>query len=313
MAIPKDGIDRLKNAAFWYWEYQRRNKLYRRWSIVIKMYIDYFDSIDELQYINSLDGFEEAIEQEYDGDTLHDMYDTPYCRYLVETHGPESKLKYIKLSSLSFNFDRRFKRVFRYHWDGMDTTEALQSVLNKEDISFETDGIADLSAMLAMHEEWIIQIDGEAPSHVISLGEASASLPFNPELKPEQLKNIGPEYQVLNMFNKAFKEEFEDQFLDNATVEAAYKLSIAGRHINNADLVRLAVLWMWDRACEWDPEDVEAGFQEALEALQAKLDSKGMGAEKAFNQFFTRRKRILDYFRATNKCIEEMNVFNLNS
>ena len=166
--------------------------------------------------------------------------------------------------------------------------------------------------MLAMHEDWIVRVDEEAPSHIASLLEVSASLPFNPDIKPEQMENIGPEYQVLNMFNKAVKEAFEDQFLDSATAEAAYKLSIAGRHINNSDLVRLAVLWMWDRAFEENPEDVDAGFQNALEALQAKLDKAGLGAEKAFNQFFTRRKRILDYFNATKKCIKEMNVFNLN-
>ncbi|NCC54206.1 MAG: hypothetical protein EOM11_01825 [Erysipelotrichia bacterium] len=216
------------------------------------------------------------------------------------------------MSILGAKFDQKFKRVFRHQWDGMDTDSALEAILQQQDVSFETERIGDLSALLAMHEDWIVKVDDDAPTHIISLMEVSATLPFNPDIKPEQMENIGTEYQVLNMFNKAVKEVFEDQFLDYSTAEAAYKLSIAGRHINNSDLVRLAVLWMWDRADESNPDDVEAGFPAALEALQIKLDEKGMGAEKAFNQFFTRRKRILGYFNATNKCIEEMNVFNLN-
>lgn len=311
-SIPKDIYDRLRNVAFWYWEYQRRNNQYRRWSSVVECFIEYFDSIGELERMDSQETLEECLAHEKELETIFDYFDTPFCRHLVEEHGIEAKRKYIKMCFLGAKFDQKFKRVFRHHCDGIDTDLALEAILNQHDVSFETERVGDLSALLVMHEDWIVQIDGDVPTPILSLLEVSATLPFNPDIKPEQLENIGKEYQVLNLFNKAVKEVFEDQFLDYSTAEAAYKLSIAGRHINNSDLVRLAVLWMWDRADESNPNDVETGFPAALEALQTKLDEKGMGAEKAFNQFFTRRKRILGYFKATNKCIEEMNVFNLN-
>lgn len=312
-SIPKDSYDRLKNVAFWYWEYQRRNSQYRRWSNIIEGYIDYFASIGELENLGNPEALASNVEYADNPDNADDFFDSPLCRHLLKQHGPEAKCKYFKMSMRQAKFDQKFKRVLRFHWEGMDTEKALDAVLKEEDVSFETESVADHSAMLAMHENWIVQIDGDAPSHLLSLSKAQATLPFNPDVKPEQMANIGSEYQVLNMFNKAVKEVFEDQFLDSTTAEAAYKLSIAGKHINNSDLVRLAVLWMWDRADESNPDDIEAGFQEALEALQAKLNKKGMGGEKAFSQFFTRRKRILGYINATNKCIEEMNVFNLNS
>ena len=320
MTIPKDGYDRLKNVSFWHWEYQRRNPEYRRWCEVVERYINYFAEIGEWEYMCSLE-FAQKL-QEYYSDPQYDdaIMDNPYCQHLEREYGLEAKKAFFKWSILGFKFDQKFKRIFRDPSIGMNTEEALANAIEKlskslteEPVSFEVESLADMTAMLKMHHEWIIQIDGNAPSHVLAFAEDNATIPINPDVPLERLGNIGHEAQVLNMFHKALYEEHGEQVLDEATPNAAYQLSIAGKHINNSDLVRLAVLWMWDQAFEANPEDLDAGFMDAYEQITAKIVDAQIGGDKPFNQFLTHRKRIQGYFSATDRCIKNMHVFNLNN
>jgi len=311
-SIPKDGYDRLKNIAFWHWEYQRRNPEYRRWCEVIERFILYFDDIGEWEYMCS-EEFARKLKEYYSDPQYDDaIMDNPYCRHLEGEHGKEARRAFIKWSLLGFQFDRKFKRIFRDASVGMDVEEALSQALKEAPVSFEVESLADMTAMLKMHNEWIVQIDGNAPSHVLAFGETNATMPINPDVPLDRLANIGHEAQVLNMLHKALFEEHGEQVLDEATPNAAYQLSIAGKHINNSDLVRLAVLWMWDRAFEANPDDLDAGFMDAYEQVTAKIEEAGMGGEKPFSQFLSRRKRIQGYFSATDRCIKDMYVFNLN-
>lgn len=311
-SVPKDGYDRLKNVAFWHWEYQRRNSVYRRWCEVVERYINYFDELGEWEYMCSLE-FAQKL-QEYYSDPQYDdaIMDNPYCRHLEHEHGVEARKAFFKWSIFGFQFDQKFKRIFRDPSIGMDSEEALSHALKEEPVSFAVESLADMTAMLKMHHEWIIQIDGETPSHVLAFAEKNATIPINPDVPLDRLANIGNEAQVLNMLHKALYEEHGEQVLDEATPNAAYQLSIAGKHINNSDLVRLAVLWMWDQAVEANPDDLDAGFMDAYERITSRIEEAGMGGEKPFSQFLTRRKRVQGYFSATNECIKNMYVFNLN-
>lgn len=309
-SVPKDWYDRLRNVAFWYWEYQRRNPSYRKWSKIIQGYLRYFDLIGELENLVSPELFLENIEhaQSHEGED----WQSPYVRYLSDTYGPGAKCKYFRLSVRGVKFDEKFKRVYREHWIGMDTDEALDDILDMKSVSFYADDETDLIALLSMHEEWIVQFGEEAPSYIGSFVEKQATAPFSPDATPEQVMKISTEYQVLNAFSKAVKCAFEDQFIDDQTMKAVYKLSIAGRHINSTDLVRLAILWMWDYAHKANPDDLVSEFDNALVAVRKKIKDKDMDGEKAFNQFTDRRARVLGYFNATNECIQKMRVFNLN-
>lgn len=194
----------------------------------------------------------------------------------------------------------------------MDTEEALSQALKEEILSFEVDSLADMTAMLKMHEEWVVYIDGDAPAMFVAFGETKADIPNCLDVPLDKMANIGNEVQVLNLYRKALYEEFGEQALDESTKNAVYQLSIAGKHINNSDLVRLAALWLWDTASEATPDDLDAGFKDAYEQLTKRIDDAGMGGVKPLSQFMTRRKRIKGYFDATNKCIKNMYVFNLN-
>lgn len=309
--IPKNWYDRLRSVAFWHWEYQRRNPAYRKWSKTIQDYLKYFDSIGEIENMSSPETFFENVEhaKSHDGED----WQSPYVQYLLEAHGPDAQLKYFKFCILGAKFEDKFKRIYREHWIGMDSEVALSDILDMKTVSFDTDDKTDLIALFSMHEEWIVQFGGEVPSYIGSFIEDHASAPFSPDATPEQTMKIGIEYQALNAFNKAVKCVFEDTFIDEQTMQAVYKLSISGKRINTADLTRLSVLWMWDYAYRANPDDLMSEFDNARAAVWEKINEKGMGGEKGFNAISSRRPRVLTNFKATNKCIQTMRVFHLNS
>lgn len=313
----KDGFDRLKNVAFWNWEYQRRNPVYRRWSEVISGYHDFFREVGMFELITSKEWFD-GMNEYYNSpefqevDTHEAFLNTPYHLHIKENFGEEAWMKHVRYGFLGGNFDKKFHRLWRHHDDGLDTEVALTAILKGQGVKFECSDLKDVTALLKMHSDWLVKISGESPSHLWACFEMNATVPINPNVSLDRLSKVGYEVQVLNMLNKAVLEEFDKQFLDSSTTEAAYQLSIAGKHINNSDVVRLAMLWMWDSAVERNPEDIENQFPEILEQLKERIDTAGLGGEKTFNQFFSRKKRILGYFQRTNLCIQEMSVFNLN-
>lgn len=305
----KDNEDRLMNVAFWYWEHMRRNPQYRRYCDVIEYYKEYFDRLGELAYLDSKEGLEEHFSYFYDTENDYDVKNNPYKTYLEATHGLEAGLKYFKFAFLSEKFRSKFKRIYKHYSIGIDTEKYLTSIISDNDISFETRDHADIASLIRMHEEWSIKIDDSSPTYYIYHLEDSGPITVDPQGILNAPATIGLEAYAINLIHKSIRGLVKKQSIDTDTFAAVYKISVAGKNINSADKMRLAILWLWDKAHEADYAN-PAPFNEVYPLLKDKLKSANVSGG-VWEQVLYRRSRILGYYKMLTQSISQLTVLPL--
>jgi len=302
---------RLKNVAFWYWEYLRRNTLYRRYCDVIAYYFEYFDGIGEFDYLASKEGLDELNSYYYDEENDYDYKNNPYKDRLEKEHGPRAGVMFQKFSFLSEKFRSNFKRVFKHYSEGINTEEELTKLFNKEDIRFESNDSLDIAALLKMYKNWKMRIDDESPTYYVFELEKSGKITIDPSSIMNDPSEVGQEAHAINLIYKSMRGLFEDHHIKAETLEAVYDLVLSGENINSSDEMRLAVLWLWDKAHEDDYFN-PAPFDTVYRMLKARINEE-FAHSGIWEQILYRRSRILRYYEAVDLSITQMTVIPLKS
>ena len=308
--LPVDDVDRLKRVAFWYWEYMRRNPLYKKYCKVINRYDNYFKKIGVYDYMQSKEYLEEMSEYLSTHESKHDLEHTPFRNRLEAEHGKEAGRLFFKYGFLGLGYEKKFGRVYKDCADGLDSYAVIDNFLAGKTVGFASQDIRDLSALIKLNGTWMVSVDEYAPDNFSYDLERSSSIKIDPKGILNNPAKVGLEIHALNLINKAVNSLFGKQRASEETLQSVYKLSLSGKHIISSDAMRLAMLWLWDKAHEAD-ESNPARFDEVYSLLKAKLEKKGM-ADGAWEQILTRRKRTLGYYEMTSYCIKNRIVTSLN-
>lgn len=314
---PLDDTDRLKNVAFWYWEYMRRNPLYRRYCNVIDRYDNFFKSIGVYDYMQSKEYLDEMSEYTSTHDEREELRYTPFRLRLERDHGERAGLLFFKYGFLSLGFENKFGRIYKYCTDGIDADALINKLLTDEDVSFSTENVADIAALVKLNGQWLITVDGFTPDTFCYDLQRSNEVKISPKAILEEPGKVGLEVYALNLINKAVESQFEKQRVSLETMGSVYKLSLAGKHINSTDAMRLAMLWMWDKAHEnggKEPlpfDQVYRLLKEIILSKHAVEDGKETGG--VWDQILYRKPRIREYYASTEHCISQPTVIPLKS
>ena len=301
-----DDVERIKRVAFWYWEYMRRNTSYRRYCDTIDKYDDFFKEIGVYDYMQSKEYLDEMTDYVSSHDEKEDLKHTPFRRYLEKHHGYRAGLLFFKYGFLANGYDIKFGRIYKHYLNGMDSNNALEIVLDERNVKFFSDDVADISAISKLNKNWSITIEDDDPSLFYFDYEKFDNIKIKPEALLNDPGRIGLEAHALHLNNKAVKSLFGKQNIDADTLSSVYKLSLAGKHINSSDVMRLAMLWIWDQASEHDKQNSRE-FYEVYPSLKAKIEEYSM-ADGVWEEILTRKARVAGYYQATKNCIQNLTV-----
>ena len=309
--FPQDDVDRLKRAAFWYWEYMRRNPLYRRYCQAIKKYDDYFKSLGVYDFMQSKEYLDEMSEYVSCHDESNDLEYTPFRRRFEHDHGQESGRIFYKYGFLSNGFEKHFGRIYKCCSEGLDSDFALRELINGNCVDFYTENIADISALIKLNGQWLITVDDETPSTFSFDMERKKEIKIEPNSIITNPDKVGLEVFALKLINIAVDGLFKKQRVSLDTYESVYKLSLAGKHINSSDAMRLCMLWLWDKAHEQDEKN-PAPFNDVYSLLKAKIEKANV-SDGVWEQILYRKPRIREYYEATDRSIQQRIVIPLKS
>lgn len=308
---PQDDIDRLKCTAFWYWEYMRRNPLYIRYCDVINKYDDYFKSLGVYDYMQSKEFLDEMSAYVWTHETREELKNFPFRKRLEKEFGAEAGRKTFKYGCLSCGFENHFGRIYKHYSIGMNTEKALDDELSGIISPFITNNPADISALIKLNGSWLITVDGDHPDNFCYDIRRAQNIIINPDGILDDPGKVGLEVYALNLINKAVESLFEEQKLADDTMRSVYKLSLAGKRFNNADLTRLAALWLWDKAHE-KSDTAPLDFADVYPLLKTKLE-KAKKHDDRWDQIFGRPSRIRNYYASTGYCIQHHTITTLNN
>ena len=308
--------ERLENLAFWYWEYQRRNPEYQKWSETIDRFMDDLEKCAEaLAEMSSPKGLVDMIEFERSNPTIQDFRKSKFIKRIESEFGKETARTLYRYSMLNQKFERRFKRSATYHGYGMDSEEALQLVLDGKEPVFKPFDLADVAALLGMHNEWVVQMNGRDPSQTFSMIAEYVTVPIGPHIPIDVFKKASLECEVLYLLSQAAAFWNDDKpALDEEVSESVLDLLEDLKGVNTANIMRLAMLWLWDRINgDDDPSlDFDGKFKKHWGSLKSRADNAGM-IEKPWNQIYGKKNRIMKAFESTNYSIQNMTITDLNS
>lgn len=308
--LPSDDTDRLKRIAFWYWEYMRRNPSYLRFWEVFERYHDFFKSIDVFDSMQTKEYLDEMFEYLSTHHTRAEIRYTPFRRRLEANHGERAGKLFFKYGFLSCGFEKKFRRLLKDPNEGQDSDEALNKLFKGESVSFETDDIIDMSALGRFNASWLISVDGDSPLNFHYDLERTNSIKISPKGILDQPSKVGQEIHALNFTNKAVESLFEKQNVENETFQSFYKLNMSGKHINSSNVMRLAMIWLWDNA--HTGPGTPRSFDEVYPLLKEKVEKAGM-ADGVWEQIMTRQKRIREYYASTDFCIQNYTITSLKN
>ncbi|MEL7640021.1 MAG: hypothetical protein AAGU21_10300 [Solidesulfovibrio sp.] len=290
---------RIRSVAFWFWEYQRRNPAYRHFSHVIENYRAYFDELGELEVIESEEGCKgfnsDSIDMEDPNPKNH-----PYALYLEEQYEVKARIAFFRLSCLEEAVRRRFHRLYRNAYIGLNTEEALDAILNGKSVKFESKDHADINALLRSYYKWAMSIDDDAPNHYMSDLDKTSGILLDHKQALKDPEQVMLELHAVKIFNATIDSIFSNKRISDETLEAVYKLCLSGDHIVSADMTRLILLWMWDKAHE-DDEDNPLDFDEVHELLKKAIPLKHRHNDKIAT-LLQKRQRLFEYYE--NLCIK---------
>lgn len=309
--ISQADIIRLKGIAFWYWEYMRRNPLYIRYCDVIKRYDDYFKSIGVYDFMQSKEFLEEISEYVSTHEDSEDLKYMPLRRRLERDHGEKAGIIYFKYGFLGYAFEEKFGRIYKDPSEGIDTKKALEAVMAGKKILFSADNARDISALTKLNGSWLISVDDTTPKSYFYDLPRIQNIKIDPEGILHDPEKIGLEVYALNLITKAVESLFEEQKIADETLQSVYNLNFAGKTLRNADISRLAALWLWDKAHEKGRQN-PAAFKEIYPLLKAKLNDKKRTIVGNWEQQDLKANRIRTHYEMTDYCIRHRTITHLN-
>lgn len=303
-------IERLKSVAFWHWEYQRRNPHYRRYIDVLEKFDEYFRSIGEYDFINSKEFIEEITEYCVVPGCQYNWRDNPIMDRIRNDHGPEAAIRLFKYGFLADKFLEKFKRLQKHYSVGMDTNDVLKTLKDGGDYTFETDDPQDYAAVLRMHSDWAMQLDGTDPDLYTYVFEKFENISVNTEKALDNPANLGLEGHALKLYRAVVEGLFGEQAISDDTLDAVYRLSLSGKYINSSDEMRLSVLWIWDKTNTAATSPLS--FDQSYQLLKKEI-LKSHLSEGVWDQVVTRKKRVFEYYEVLEQCIRQMSVIPFKS
>lgn len=309
--------ERLENLAFWYWEYQRRNPVYRRWSEVLSHYEKLMDPYQStLDEATTPDAMIELLKYNDQVTDWQGIKFNPTRAFVEERHGKKAGKLFYKFDIFSIRFEYKFKRMPLTCDLGYPSEVLLQRVLDRDEgLNFKPLDIADVSTLLNIHNDWIVRVAGYEPTHLNILRHREVTIPVGPNITFEEHQKATLEYEVLHLMSKAIDIwDINEPVVDEETADAALELLSDLDSVNTANIMRLAVLWLWDRMEEDDDEslDFDAKFKKHWGVLKDRANSAGLD-EAPWNQIYDKKKRVLTALLNTNDCIMQMKIIDLNT
>lgn len=295
---------RIKSVAFWFWEYQRRNPAYRQFSHVIENYRAYFDELGELKVIESEEVCKGFVTEEYDIEPPSPK-DHPYALHLEEQYGKEARLSFFRMSFLTEAVRRRFHRLYCNAYIGLNTEEALAAVLRGKSVKFESKEHVDINALLRSYYKWAMSIDEDVPSHYMADLDKTSGILLDHRQALKDPEQVMLELHAVKIFNATIDSIFSNKRISDETLEAVYKLCLSGDYIVSADMTRLIILWMWDKAHESDDNN-PLGFDEVHELLKEAIPLKHRHNDKIAT-LLQKRQRLFEYYENLCTKINTMN------
>jgi hypothetical protein len=309
--------ERLENLAFWYWEYLRRNPVYIEWSCAMNRLTNHLSQYPEtMAEVLSADKWLAKINTGPEDKTWQDVKFSPERKVIEERHGKRAGEIYHKYNIFCVSFGSRFKRTYRTFDEGMDTEECLKLVFNrKDDISFKPIHISDVAALLNLHDDWMVGLGGYEPNYMGLLTYQHATLPIGPEITTEMHHKACLEYEVINLMCKAIDYwGIQEPTVDEETASATIELLTELKSVNTANVMRLAMLWLWDRMLEDYDESLDSDelFKKHWGVLKDRANAAGLN-EAPWNQIYDKKKRVHTAFLNTIDCIMQVKIIDLNT
>jgi len=268
-----------------------------------------FKSIGVFDYMNSKEFLEETADYIHSHDTEEELKYIPFRSRLEREHGKEASMIYWKYGFLANGFDTRFGRIYKHYSAGMDVFAAFEKIKLGEKFIFSTTDPTDISALIKLNDNWIISVDDMEPCNSCYKLEMANDIKINPQTVLVNPKRVGLEFYALKMINRAIYSQFVKQDIDEEILQAVYELILSGKHINSTEIMRLAMLWLWDKAHE--NADRPESFDAVYPLLQKEIDSAGL-TDNAWDQIMNRRKRVAGYYAVTDYCIKKHTITSLN-
>jgi len=321
----------------------RRNPLYKKYCTVINRYNEYFKKIGVYDFMQSKAYMDEMTDYCSAHDDKQSLAHTPFRTRLEKDHGIEAGQLFFRYGFLSSGYELKFGRIYKDYSIGIDPCGMIDRMIRGDDISFFTEDLFDIAALIKLNGklaeddahgsatgadknrgQWLITIDDEAPSNFHFDLKRAGDIRLDPEGILSNPAKVGCEVYALNLINKTVANLFEKQRPTEESLQAVYNLNMAGTRFKSVDSMRLAMLWMWDMAHKGNGSE-PAGFDEVYELLKEKVEEigilgksklveKGTQGKKGgpWEQFMTRRQRILGYYNVTATCINNITVTCLN-
>ena len=212
---------------------------------------------------------------------------------------------------MGYAFENKFGRIYKDPSAGLDTEEALEAFMSGKQVSFMVDNPKDIAALIKLNGSWLITVDDFKPSTFSYDIKRAQNITINPDGVLDDPGKVGLEVYALNMINKSVESLFQEQDVADITLKSVYKLSLAGKTLRNADLTRLAALWLWDKAHEKDRQN-HAPFKEVYPILKAKLNDKRRVIVGNWEQQALKANRVREHYAMTDYCIRHHTITHLN-
>ena len=243
-------------------------------------------------------------------------------------------------------FELKFKRLYKDHDDNLNSFKTLNRLLKSQPISFSTDRISDLTALIGAYHDWRIEIDGSSPRHLLSYEDKKITSGYS----KGDVQTVYHEHNILDVLRMASEEDCFDFIeglseqmasyqkskilnkqqivfgsehnreriykslfsLEDKQAESFQKVAEGLKGLKEADESRLIGLWLWDNIEAGGYEDHEEGFQEVYATLVEKLNDKNV-IQGPWEQYTINDARARKYLQTTDNCIQSMTVLNLGS
>lgn len=308
-----DTIDRVKNIAFWQWEYTRRNPTYRKYSEALLALEDRIADHGIFELFKNADFQKEANE-------FANIKATYSYYHAVDGLLSEEAMKELRRwKTLRDKFTERFMRRRRSSHLGATTCyEMILEMVSEgrkreyntgschEGHDYFSESLDDILALLSYHHDWSILVDEKLPPKVDF--EMLIGFSYRPTDTATDYIHTGDEIRSLSYLHDFTNREGR---VPDELCEIVYKLSIAGKKINPADEMRKFLLILWDemnKIGSFERKTFDHYYRDVLKMI----DGEG-ATHSIWKQVASNKTRIYKYFQATCRCIEGMRVYSLKS
>ncbi|MGE4470422.1 MAG: hypothetical protein AB7D47_09820 [Desulfovibrio sp.] len=310
----RDNIERLESIAFWLWQYTSRNRSYQRFINVITWYRVKFLEVDELENLDEYLGYDNVLKLMDDPEFTYDtLKDNEFTRELSRKHGEFFGRAIFKLVFLMMKFNERFGREPKDYDERMDTDEALGKLLDDQTVTFSSKDKFDQYAVMQLRDEWMLEVEGDSPNPNMIRLEDDDKITIDPKKLTAHKEELSKEAGSFEIYDQISKKASKGGRLNYDTKLQIYELGGAGKHYDpKGDVMRLVMLWLWDKAHEGEEDGNEPKtLDEVLPLLKDRVKT-GHLQNISYDAFF-RKPRLRSYYQTTEHCINNLTVLPLKS